>query len=403
MKILWLTNILLPQLSNKIGIPESVYGGWLVGLSSELELSGMQMVYVSPYKDTLNIKGDSFTGYTFCTKNSKSIFNKILENEKPDIVHIWGTEYKHTVDMVQAFGIPEKTIISIQGLVGIYALHYYASIPNKIIYGFSIRDLLKFDNVYLAKKRFEKNGAFEQLAIQNVAHVIGRTDWDEACVKQINPMVKYHFCNEILRAAFYTKHWSYDKCEKHSIFASQANYPLKGFHRLIYALSIIVKKYPEAKVYVTGKSVFDIPFYRITYYHNYIANLIMELGLKNNIIFTGILNSKEMCEQYLKSNVFVCPSSIENSPNSLGEAMLLGVPSVATDVGGIKNMLRHGEEGYLYQEDAPYMLAYYIGKIFDDVDNAIYMGENARKHAKSTHNRDINKNRLLEIYHSILK
>ena len=69
-----------------------------------------------------------------------------------------------------------------------------------------------------------------------------------------------------------------------------------------------------------------------------------------------------MKERFLKSNVFVSPSTIENSPNSLGEAMLLGIPCISSDVGGVKNLLKHEEEGYVYQTDAPYMLAYYVKK-----------------------------------------
>ena len=42
-----------------------------------------------------------------------------------------------------------------------------------------------------------------------------------------------------------------------------------------------------------------------------------------------------MCDRYLKSNLFVCCSAIENSPNSLGEAQLLGMPYVASFVGGV--------------------------------------------------------------------
>ena len=54
--------------------------------------------------------------------------------------------------------------------------------------------------------------------------------------------------------------------------------------------------------------------------------------------FEGFLSAEKMKRLLLESNVFVCPSSIENSPNSLGEAMLLGVPCVASDVGGIADM-----------------------------------------------------------------
>lgn len=46
-----------------------------------------------------------------------------------------------------------------------------------------------------------------------------------------------------------------------------------------------------------------------------------------------------MIEQYLKAHIFVCPSSVENSPNSLGEAQLLGVPCIGSIAGGIPSML----------------------------------------------------------------
>ena len=60
--------------------------------------------------------------------------------------------------------------------------------------------------------------------------MIGRTDWDEACTKEINPKVQYHFCNESLRDSFYSGSWEYQNCEKHSIFMSQAATPIKGLH-----------------------------------------------------------------------------------------------------------------------------------------------------------------------------
>ena len=57
--------------------------------------------------------------------------------------------------------------------------------------------------------------------------------------------------------------------------------------------------------------------------------------LEDKVSFLGPLNAEQMKAEYLRSNVFLCPSSIENSPNSLGEAQMLGVPCVASYVGGI--------------------------------------------------------------------
>lgn len=94
------------------------------------------------------------------------------------------------------------------------------------------------------------------------------------------------------------------------------------------------------------------------------AELIEKYSLAGCVEFLPPLKADEMKRMYLKSNVFVSPSSIENSPNSLGEAMMLGVPCVSSLVGGVGNMLIDGAEGFTYQHDAPYMLAYYVMEIF---------------------------------------
>ena len=108
-----------------------------------------------------------------------------------------------------------------------------------------------------------------------------------------------------------------------------------------------------------------------------------------------------MCERYLKSHAFVCPSSIENSPNSLGEAMILGVPCVASDVGGVADLLKHREEGFVYQTDAPYMLAHYVSEIFANNELALDFSKKAREHAMNTHNQKKNMEDIIKIYYNM--
>ncbi len=110
-----------------------------------------------------------------------------------------------------------------------------------------------------------------------------------------------------------------------------------------------------------------------------------------------------MAEQYLKAHVHVVASFIENSSNSLGEAMILGVPCVASDVGGTKNMIKHGEEGFLYQSDAPYMLSLYVKMLWEDDDLAMSFSNKARVRALETHDAEKNAKRLMEIYESLMK
>ena len=110
-----------------------------------------------------------------------------------------------------------------------------------------------------------------------------------------------------------------------------------------------------------------------------------------------------MLEQYLCSHVFLSPSSIENSPNSVGEAMLLGMPVVSSDVGGVRNMLEPEKEGLLYAAGDTVALADCICRVFDgeNRDMIIRMGQAARRHALQTHDGERNYRRLLEIYDEI--
>lgn len=77
----------------------------------------------------------------------------------------------------------------------------------------------------------------------------------------------------------------------------------------------------------------------------------------------GMLSEQEMCKAYLECNVFICPSSIENSPNSLGEAQLLGIPHIASYVGGIPEIVNYNPE-ILYRFEESEMLASKVIDIF---------------------------------------
>lgn len=90
--------------------------------------------------------------------------------------------------------------------------------------------------------------------------------------------------------------------------------PLKGLHLLLQALAIVRKRYPDVKLYVGRKDYGRIPPLARNAYERYIHRLLRENDLYGHVVFTGSLNAQQMKERYLKSQVFVLPSSIENSP-----------------------------------------------------------------------------------------
>ena len=386
----------------------------MTGMLHALEkIEGVDIQLCFPIYDIERKKDGVCNGHRYYTFLCRSVevyevemvqaFDQILMSCQPDIIHIWGTEYPHTLAMLTACqkrGVLKKVIINIQGLVSVCANHYITDIPEDY-------QMMKAEghmSIREARKSFEQRGGYEIKSLKMVQHVIGRTDWDEACVKAINPQVNYHFCEEILRESFYryVGKWTYENCDKHTIFVSQASYPVKGFHYLLNALKIIVREYPDTHVYVAGKNILNEE--RLDSYGNYIEHLIEKLELKKALSFVGKLDETEMVTQFLKANVFVSASIIENSPNSLAEAMLLGVPCVASYVGGVYNRMSFNEDGYLYPYNEPALLAFYICKVFENSNNLCdKFSSNSATNMKKLLDPHVNAIRNIEIYKRILE
>ena len=415
MKVLILCNVVPKTIMELNKIQCGYAEGWVSAFLSEMERkSDLDICVCFPLPRGLGKKEYSlgkcnyygFTNlYISPTRYDVSLehqFQTILAKEKPDVVHIFGTEYPHTLAMVKAFAKPDCTVIHIQGLVSMYAQHYCGFLPYAVTKKATFRDLIKHDNIVRQKRKFEMRGSFEIEALKLAGHVMGRTDWDEACCKLINPNIKYHYVQEAMRPEFYEGHWSYDDCEKHSIFMSQGGYPIKGLHLALEAVYMLKTKYPDVKLYVAGADIIHVngikQKIKKTYYAKYIAALIAKWNLYDAIIFLGPLNAQKMKDRYLLSNVFILPSVIENSPNSIGEAMLLGVPIVSADVGGVASLISNKENGILYQADAPYMLARYVGEIFEKRELAEAMSEKEQKKAEVIYNPDDIVEQVINVY-----
>ena len=188
------------------------------------------------------------------------------------------------------------------------------------------------------------------------------------------------------------------------VFASSCLYPIKGFHYLLEAFAQVIKVYPDATLTVTGDSFFaNHPKRKLRQgsYEKYLASLAGKYNLEKNLVFLGHLSADSMKQAFLDANVFVLPSTLENSPNSLGEAMLLGVPSVAADVGGVRNMMTREAEGFTYESGDVAALAEHIIRLFAMEEKASTLGEAARSHAGLTHNPENNLRELMKIYDEI--
>lgn len=408
MRILWLTNMIPGAVQQQLG--RNAFGGlWvdqvLSGLTTR-ENTVLRVLCLGTRETAGTV--DSRLSYRVFSEKSPYVYEPSLEalfcqeisTFQPDVIHIWGTEYGHTLAMAKAAvrtGKINNTVVSIQGLCSVIARHYTEGLPLGVRYGVTLRDALRMDNAAMQCRKFEKRGMLEIEALKLSRHVMGRTPWDRACTARIQPEGQYHFCNETLREAFYQGRWAYGDCTKHRIFASSCAYPVKGFHYLLEAFGDVLKVYPDATISVPGRSFLQTNL-RTSRYEAYLAELTHRIHAEDKILFRGDLDAEQMKGEYLQANVFVMPSTIENSPNSLAEAMLLGVPCVAADVGGTNALLKHGEEGILYPSGEPYLLARHILDVFAMEDAAGELGAKAAAHARKTHDPETNLEQLIRIY-----
>ena len=403
MKVLWITNVELPDAANSRG-NNVVVGGWMhqtlnyIKNSIELYVAAC----VSEKYDWIEINSVNYCGFT--PEIDEIDFERIIESIDPDCIHIWGSEYNHSYYVTKAarnLSKIECTVLSIQGLVSVYAEHYYDGLPPELIHRRTLKEFFGRRNIAQEKKMMELQGQTEISTFQMLENCIGRTDWDYACAKQMNPQIEYHFCGEILRESFYVNRWKYEECDKEVIFFSQAHYPIKGLHIMLRALPIIKEYYPAVVLRIVGNNPQKKAIFKRSSYEKYICNLIHDNDLSNSIEWLGQLSENEMMLNYKKANVFVCSSSIENSSNSIGEAMLVGTPIVASDVGGIKSFMEHEKEGMLYHSTAVYMLADNVIRIFNSRSLAIQLGNNAHERAKKYHCIEDNLQRLIKIYNKV--
>ena len=429
MKVLWLCNIMLPFIAKSLGYKIEVKEGWLSGLTDKLlanrNHNDITLAICFPTSEDLRIlkedaslfvknKAEGIDYYVFREDTRRpeiyedtieESLRAVLEDFQPDVVHIFGTEYPHTLACMRAFDRPERTLIGIQGLCCVCAEVYMADLPYSVQKKKTLRDRLRKDSLVEQQLKFEKRGEHEKEALALAEHVTGRTDFDREMTRELAPNAVYHFMNETLRSTFYNDIWNIDRIELHSLFISQGNYPIKGLHYVLDILPDIVEKYKDTVLYVAGDIVTANSSLKdkikLSGYGKYLLKQIKQKRLEKYVKFVGRLNSDKMCARLLKTHVFLCPSAIENSPNSVGEAMLLGVPVVASDVGGIHNLLSDGMDGLLYPREEPERLKEAICSIFDDDKLAMSMSSNARAHALQTHDPERNYQRLLEIYDEI--
>jgi len=147
----------------------------------------------------------------------------------------------------------------------------------------------------------------------------------------------------------------------------------KGFQHLIQATPKIIRAFPEAKIVIIGPD--------IGYGHE-LVKLAKELGVKKHIIFTGPLTRYALKEALGVADIFACPSIYEPFGMVILEAMAAGKPIVASNSGGVADMVNHNETGLLVEKCDANQLALAIIKLLKDQRLAEKLSMNSKNEVK---------------------
>lgn len=276
--------------------------------------------------------------------------NQTLSQIKPDIVHAHGTEAGFARAGLDS-GKP--CLISIQGIIA----EYQKTNPNTW-----------FRLVEPCERRQVEQGQFFTC----------RTAFDSGFVRRLNPKAHIFQIQEAMNPVFFTNEWQPEDPPFLLFVGSICD--RKGVPLLIEALPEVVARCGPVHLRLVGTSSPD-----------YTANLRKradQLGVGELVEFTGHKSAEEIADLHQRCRAYVLPTHNDNSPNTLAEAMVSGIPVVASRVGGIPSMIADGETGLLFESGNAQALAGCLSQVLTNPGLGRRLAGQAREVARHRHHPD---------------
>lgn len=365
MRVLWFANT--PGLSASYLNIDLAAGGWISSLQGVVEgMADCQLGFVFYTEQAMAPFDYGKTWYFPVQKlgNSKKkrLLNRIMgrteynenlpaflqaiESFKPDIIHVHGTEFSFGLILQQVTRIP--VVVSIQGNLTVYGKKYFSGLNMPGL----VDQLRSGYPFYQADyKIWQRRAAIEREILEKTRFIFGRTDWDRRITLALAPRAHYFHVDEVIRPRFYQLHWQPVAHAVPVFLTTSSPSFYKGFEVVIDTARILTGKGIAFTWLVAGLKE-DHP----------LVKLICQLKSADNlgalnIRLLGTLGEEDLAGHLLTSDAYVQVSHIENSPNSLCEAMLAGIPVIASFAGGTSSLLKDGVHGVLVQDGDPYSLA----------------------------------------------
>ena len=410
MKILWLT-----ETPSKYKPEEFGYNGrgWIASLQTLLENSPEidQLGIAFPHLTDSQVEKNGKTSYypikrkkpgnilTWIISNWKNkiedekeinYLEQIIKDFDPDVIHIFGTE-SWLCNIVRLTQKP--CVVHLQGLLQpCFNAYNPVDISKYDLIKYNWTEFVKGISLWHNKRVFDKKSKREYQFFKEISFFMGRTMWDKSISDFLSSRSTYFHIDEVLRDKFYVaSSWKFKPKSKIIITSTLSDALYKGLDLVIKTAILLVREKIDFEWRIIGvkndsktakllKKKLHIDYFSL------------------NIILLGIKETDEIIDLLSETLFYVHTSYIDNSPNSLCEAQYLGVPVIATNVGGISSLIKDDDNGFLVPANDPYFLASKITQINMNASLLSRISKKARENAQRRHLKENILNQVIHAY-----
>lgn len=405
MKVLWFSptpSLFNPKTNSHNG------GGWVASLERIMQQEPSIQLGVA-FEFPSNSEKYQKTKATYYTIDSRRglKFSKVAEQQKlrrclyiikdfnPDIIQIFGSE-TYFGRICEYTRIP--VIIHMQGSMPPYLNALFPQAMNKSDFIFTRGLSLKNRFIGLrSESSFYRRSMIEIQTLKNCNYFMGRTEWDKNLIKLFHPSAKYYHVEEALRDSFIkgdTK-WEYPSMNSfgYQLISVISDPWYKGFDLILKTAKLLKE---QLNINFEWK-VYGFKLYKF-FEHKY--------GIKSadvDVKIMGTASKEQLVNALCSSSCYIHPSYIDNSPNSVCEAQILGVPVIATNVGGISSIVSDGRTGLLIPSNDPFTLSVDIMKVISDKELSEKLSAEEIEIAEKRHNPESIKKSIINTYLDVLR
>lgn len=407
MRVLWITPGCSLQCGEQNPNLASRYEKAFTEYAPEVELA---LAYVADGKHEDRIVQNGITYYAVHSdmsigiseeqwEQSREELLRIIDEFKPDVIQCFGAEWPYG-RIAEATKVP--VVIHMMGFLNIYYLSIdmvhgrfcadkpslYSRVRRKL------SEMIKGTGPYVRPEVPNSESERRVMAANRYFH--GRTEWDRNIVQYYSPGSEYFHVEELLKPSMYAAAGTWNSCRdgKLRLLTCSSGDDRKGNDIILRTAKVL-------------KELLNIDFeWKVAGNRECFSMFERRTGIRSvdvNIEHLGNIDDAVIIEELSKADFFIHPSIIDNSPHSVCEAQLIGCPVIASDVGGLPQLVSDGETGWLYPYNEPHTLAFLIGNLRKEKELLEEVSRRETEMARERHDPKKITGELINVYERILR